>query len=148
MGNKAGKDMTSPSDEAPVRLDSWLWAARFFKTRSLARQAVDGGKVDVNGERGKASKLISPGVKLVVRKGEDAIELTVVALAKRRGPASVAQGLYQESDASIERRQARQSEARLLRLGLSAPAGRPDKRDRRARASLRSQADPSDPTSN
>ena len=138
-----GKEQSGDS-EAAVRLDSWLWAARFFKTRSLARQAVDGGKVDVNGERSKPSKLIQAGARLTIRKGEDTFDLTVTGLAKRRGPASIARSLFEESADSIERREARRSDARLLRLGLSTPARRPDKRDRKARAELRSRDDAAD----
>lgn len=128
-------DSAEPTE--PVRLDSWLWAARFFKTRSLARQAVDGGKVEVNGERSKPSRMIQPGTQLTVRKADDTFEVTVVALAKRRGPAKLARSLFTESPESVERREARRSEARMLRLGLSAPARKPDKRERRARANLR-----------
>ncbi|MCR9278292.1 MAG: S4 domain-containing protein [Pseudomonadaceae bacterium] len=125
-------------DTEPVRLDSWLWAARFFKTRSLARDAIEGGKVTVNGARSKPSKLVNVGMQIDVRRGEEQFTVIVTGLAKRRGPASVAATLFAENEASIERREAARSEARLLRLGLRVPQGRPNKRDRRALTSLKS----------
>ena len=79
---------------APVRVDVWLWAARFFKTRSLAKQAVAGGKVDVNGMGCKPAKMLRVGDRLVIRRGEERWEVEVLALAEKRGPASVAQTLY------------------------------------------------------
>ncbi len=126
------------TEDGGVRLDSWLWAARFFKTRSLARDAIEGGKVTVNGARSKPSKQVTIGMTLDVRRGEEQFTVTIAGLAKRRGPASVAAGLYNESSQSIESREAARSEARLLRLGLTVPAGRPSKRDRRALTSLKS----------
>ncbi len=116
-----------------VRLDKWLWAARFFKTRSLATEAVVGGKVEVNGERAKPAKLIQPGDEVRLRQGPYEYLMQVRALAERRGPASVAAGLYQER---AESRAARERAAEQLRLGASAWASedkaRPTKRDRRA----------------
>ena len=124
-------------DSDRVRLDKWLWAARFFKTRSLATEAVAGGKVEVNGERAKPAKAIKPGDKVRLRLGAFEHTLNVRALSDRRGPASVAQTLYEETEAS---RQARERVAEQLRL---APApfvyedkGRPTKKDRRALTKL------------
>ena len=115
-----------------VRVDKWLWAARFFKTRSLASEAVDGGKVEVNGDRAKPAKLIKPGDRLRVRLGPYEHVLIVQALAERRGPASLAQSLYEET---TESKEARERLATQLKL---APAtfvyeekGRPTKKDRR-----------------
>lgn len=125
------------SDSDSVRLDSWLWAARFFKTRSLARDAIEGGKVTVNGARSKPSKLVALGMRLEIRRGEEQFTVAVTGLGKRRGPASVAATLFSESEDSIEAREAARSEARLLRIGLRVPASRPNKRDRRALASLK-----------
>src|SRR5215467_3366946 len=88
-----------------VRLDKWLWAARFFKTRSAATEAVDGGKVEVNGERAKPSKAIKPGDEIRLRLGPYEHMLIVRDLAERRGPAAVAQGLYEEAQASREARE-------------------------------------------
>lgn len=119
-------------DADRVRLDKWLWAARFFKTRSLATEAIAGGKVEVNGERAKPAKAIKPGDEVRLRQGPYEHTLIVRALAERRGPASVAQALYEETEAS---RAARERLAAQLRM---APAtfvyeekGRPTKKDRR-----------------
>jgi ribosome-associated heat shock protein Hsp15 len=115
-----------------VRIDKWLWAARFFKTRSLATEAADGGKVEVNGEHAKPSKLIKPGDEIRLRLGPYDHILTVRALGERRGPASVAQTLYEETEASI---QARERLSTQLRLAPAAfvyeEKGRPTKKDRR-----------------
>src|SRR6516225_1651204 len=88
-----------------VRVDKWLWAARFFKTRSAATEAIAGGKVEVNGERAKPAKTMKPGDEVRIRLGPYEHILTVRALAERRGPAAVAQGLYEETAASREARQ-------------------------------------------
>jgi ribosome-associated heat shock protein Hsp15 len=125
--------MVGPAPDSParVRLDKWLWAARFFKTRSAAAQAVDGGKIDVNGERGKRSRLVQPGETITVRRPPHEIHVVVRALAELRGPATVAATLYEETAAS---RQAREALAFQLK---NAPTlsfdggGRPTKRDRR-----------------
>lgn len=119
-------------DSDRVRLDKWLWAARFFKTRSLATEAVTGGKVEVNGERAKPAKAIKPGDEVRLRLGPYEHILIVRALADRRGPASVAQTLYEETEAS---RQARERTAEQLRLApgtfVYEEKGRPTKKDRR-----------------
>lgn len=119
-------------DTDRVRLDKWLWAARFFKTRSLATEAIAGGKAEVNGERAKPSKAIKPGDEVRLRMGPYEHILIVRALAERRGPASVAQGLYEETEAS------RAARAQLSAQLAMAPAafvfeekGRPTKKDRR-----------------
>ncbi|HTC22787.1 MAG TPA: RNA-binding S4 domain-containing protein [Gemmatimonadales bacterium] len=121
-----------------VRIDKWLWAARFFKTRSLATDAVAGGKVEVNGERAKPAKLIHPGDEVRLRLGPYEHVMTVKALAERRGPASAAAGLYQERP---ESRAARERVAEQLKLGAAGwvpeEKGRPTKRDRRALDRLR-----------
>ena len=114
-----------------VRLDLWLWAARFFKTRSLARQAIETGKVDVGGQRAKPSRGVRVGDALLIARGEDNFEVDVIALSDTRGPASIAQGLYRESDASrLAREQARALRA-AERAGFRAPETKPDKRARR-----------------
>jgi len=117
--------------QEPVRLDVWLWAARFYKTRSLARQAVETGKVEVDGQRPKPSRSVRPGQALRVERGEEVFELQVLGLSGQRGPAPVAQGLYQESEDSRQRR----ADARAARVahrdGYQAPEHRPDKRARR-----------------
>jgi len=115
-----------------VRLDKWLWAARFFKTRSLATEAVAGGKVEVNGEHAKPAKAIKPGDEVRVRLGPYEHTLMVRALSERRGPASVAQTLYEETAAS---REGRERLAAQLKLAPAAfvyeEKGRPTKKDRR-----------------
>lgn len=117
--------------DTKCRLDKWLWAARFFKTRALAVEAVDGGKVHLNGHRAKPSKVVNTGDQLEIRRGQELFEISVVALSAKRGPASVAQQLYQESPASRERREAAAEDRRLLATSQPAPARRPDKKGRR-----------------
>lgn len=119
-------------NDKPVRLDKWLWAARFYKTRAVAAAAVAGGKVQINGVRVKPAKPVKIGDRLVVRTGPYEWTVTVAAVSEKRGPASEAQTLYNESE---ESRLARE-EIALQRKAerLAAPAfskGRPSKRDRR-----------------
>jgi ribosome-associated heat shock protein Hsp15 len=118
-----------------MRLDKWLWAARFFKTRSLATQAIELGRVKLNGERVKPAHDVRPGDRLVVHIGDSDWTLTVHALAMQRGPAPVAQRLYEEDPASHARRQQQASERKLAASPAASPAaetkGRPTKRDRR-----------------
>ena len=116
---------------ASVRLDLWLWAARFYRTRALAKHAIETGKVDVGGQRAKPSRSVRIGDVLVVARGEERFEIEVVALSDTRGPASIAQALYRESDASkLAREQARALRA-AERDGFRAPETKPDKRARR-----------------
>ncbi|HEX4683461.1 MAG TPA: RNA-binding S4 domain-containing protein [Gemmatimonadaceae bacterium] len=121
-----------PNDLSQVRIDKWLWAARFFKTRSLATEAVTGGKVEVNGERAKPAKNVKPGDEVRVRLGPYEHVLIVRALGERRGSASVAQSLYEETEAS---RTARDKLAAQLRMApggfVYEDKGRPTKKDRR-----------------
>ena len=117
--------------DAPVRIDKWLWAARFFKTRSLASKAVTGGKVYVNGQHVKAARQVNIGDTLTVRKGQLAFELKVLGLSGKRGPATVARTLYEESDESIAKREQERQERSLFYAGQKMPAKRPGKRDRR-----------------
>ncbi|MDZ7642419.1 MAG: S4 domain-containing protein [Desulfurivibrio sp.] len=115
-----------------IRLDIWLWAARFFKTRALAAQAVNGGKVHLNGSRVKAARLVGPDDLLAIRKGELAFTVTVRATSRQRLAAPLAAELYEESPASLAARQAASQERRTAALaGVSAPKGKPAKRDRR-----------------
>jgi ribosome-associated heat shock protein Hsp15 len=114
-----------------VRADVWLWAARMYKTRSLAKQAIDGGKVDVNGAGCKPSKTLHVGDTVRLTRGEERLELEILALAELRGPASVAQTLYRETEASrLAREQARELR-RLSGAGLNRPPTRPNKQERR-----------------
>jgi ribosome-associated heat shock protein Hsp15 len=119
-------------DSDRVRLDKWLWAARFFKTRSAATEAIAGGKVEVNGDRAKPAKAVKPGDEIRLRNGPYEHVLIVRQLGDRRGPASVAQTLYEETEASREAR-----ERLAAQLKMAPPAfvfeekGRPTKKDRR-----------------
>ncbi|MET0329030.1 MAG: S4 domain-containing protein [Luteimonas sp.] len=123
--------MTDIAPAPGVRLDLWLWAARFFKTRGLSRQAIETGKVDIGGQRAKPSRAVRVGDELRVVRGEEIFEIAVAGLSDTRGPASVAQALYSESEASRAARLARIAEARAQRAGYQAPEHRPDKRARR-----------------
>jgi ribosome-associated heat shock protein Hsp15 len=117
--------------QAGVRLDQWLWAARFFRTRSLSRQAIETGKVEVGGQRAKPARILRVGDVLRVVRAAETYEIEVLALSDNRGPATVAQALYAESEASRLAREAARELARAERNGYRAPEGRPDKRARR-----------------
>ena len=118
--------------EEPIRIDKWLWAARFFKTRSLAAEAVSGGKVEINGERAKPSRIVRAGDKLCVRRGPYEWIVVVKELSRLRGPAPQAQLLYDETEESMRHRQAIAAQLHLERPPEFAAPGRPTKRDRRA----------------
>lgn len=114
-----------------VRLDKWLWAARFYKTRTLAAKACELGRVELHGQAARSSRELRVGDRLIVQTEGGRFEVDVLALSEMRGPASVAQTLYQETDASREAR-ARFAEERKVGLHFTpAPAGRPSKKDRR-----------------
>jgi len=118
--------------DTDLRLDKWLWAARFFKTRSLATAAISSGKVLVNGERAKPSRSMRMGMQLRIRTGEVTFEVDVLELRGQRGPAASAQKMYQETEASTLAR-AQQSELRRQQAILHQDHhGRPTKKDRRA----------------
>lgn len=120
--------MTAPG----VRLDVWLWAARFFKTRTLAKAAVEGGKVDVSGHAtNKPAKTLHVGDRLLIQRGEERLEITVLVLAEVRGSAAVAQTLYAESPESRARREADVLRRRDERAGFQAPHSKPNKKARR-----------------
>lgn len=113
-------------------MDKWLWAARFFKTRAAASQAVAGGHVSVGNERAKPSRGIKPGDQLRITRGNDEFVVVVIGLADRRGPASLARTLYDETAASIEARHIASEQRRLMAAtGVVKPVRRPGKRDRR-----------------
>lgn len=114
-----------------VRADVWLWAARMYKTRGLAKQAIDGGKVAVNGAGCKPAKTLHVGDRLRLTRGEERLELEVVALSDQRGPASVAQALYQETEESRLAREQAREQRRLSGAGLNRPSTRPNKQERR-----------------
>jgi ribosome-associated heat shock protein Hsp15 len=114
-----------------VRLDVWLWAARFFKTRSLAKSVIEAGRVEVNGSSAKPSRAVRVGDTLRIARGEDRYEIAVLGLSDERGSAPVAQALYQESEASRQARLAAAEQRRLEATGYAKPATKPDKRARR-----------------
>jgi len=114
-----------------MRIDKWLWAARFFKTRSLATAAVDGGHVEVNGERAKPAKQLRIGDELRIRLNQNTHVVQVRDLSDRRGPASVAQQLYEETAASRAERERLAEQRRLAPTPTYEEGGRPTKRDRR-----------------
>jgi len=118
-------------DGNKVRLDKWLWAARFFKTRALATEAINGGHVHLNGHRPKPSRTLQPGDELAIRKGQEAFQVVVRELSQKRGPASVAQQLYEETEESRQRREQLSEQRRLQAAAGPRPAKRPDKKGRR-----------------
>jgi ribosome-associated heat shock protein Hsp15 len=114
-----------------TRIDKWLWAARFFKTRSQATTAVQGGKVEVNGDSAKPSKTVKPGDHVRLRLGPSEYHLTVKAIEERRGSAAVAQTLYEESPDSIAARERIAAQRRFAAAPSYEEKGRPSKKDRR-----------------
>ncbi|MBS9430599.1 ribosome-associated heat shock protein Hsp15 [Photorhabdus akhurstii] len=120
----------SDSDQA-VRLDKWLWAARFYKTRAIAREMIDGGKVHYNGQRSKPSKLVELGAEIKLRQGNDERIVEVLALSNHRRSAPEAQQLYQETEASIANREKMAIARKMNALTMPHPDRRPDKKERR-----------------
>jgi ribosome-associated heat shock protein Hsp15 len=117
---------------ADIRVDKWLWAARFFKTRSLAAEAVSGGKIEINGERAKPSRVVRIGDKVGIRRGPYEWTIIVKDASRLRGPAPQAQQLYEETEESRRKREAAIAQLRLERPPELDVPGRPSKRDRRA----------------
>ena len=127
----------SAGDEIKVRLDKWLWAARFYKKRSLAAEAIEKGKVEVNGERAKRAKSLQAGDSLTIRLGPYQHMITVRALSERRGPASFAATLYEESAEGRKAREAMQIQVKAAQTVPGYDRGRPTKKDRREIERLR-----------
>ncbi|HEU4629619.1 MAG TPA: S4 domain-containing protein [Gemmatimonadaceae bacterium] len=123
--------MSTERDDGRTRLDKWLWAARFFKTRSLAVQAIEGGKVELNGERAKRAKGVQPGDVLRVRLGPYQHEVVVRAISERRGPASEAATLYEETEASRAARERLAIQLKSVTHDFTYEKGRPSKKERR-----------------
>jgi ribosome-associated heat shock protein Hsp15 len=117
--------------DSSVRLDKWLWAARFFKTRSVAREAVSGGKVHLNGNRAKPGRSLNSGDVLRIQRGDDEYTITVVELGIRRGSATVARTFYEESEESRLKREQLAEQRKLEREQYVGRERRPDKRQRR-----------------
>lgn len=117
--------------ETKLRLDKWLWAARFFKTRSLASSAANGGKVHLNGSRVKPSRPVGLGDKLEITKGEYTFSIIILGVNAYRRPSVEARELYQESEESQQKREEIRSFKKMARAGHSPPEKKPSKRDRR-----------------
>lgn len=124
-------DSAHSNSLSKVRIDKWLWAARFFKTRSLAKQAIEGGKVHVDGQRVKASKDLTVGLVLQIRQGFDEREVVVKALSEQRRGAPEAALLYEETQASLERRELSAQQRKLASALQPLSDGRPTKKQRR-----------------
>jgi ribosome-associated heat shock protein Hsp15 len=124
--------MADQESNTEIRLDKWLWAARFFKTRSLAAEAVGGGKISINGDRAKPSRVVRRGDKLAIRRGPYEWVVTVKDVSRLRGPAAQAQQLYEETEESMRKREAAIAQSKLERPPEFDSPGRPSKKDRRA----------------
>ncbi|CAI1994114.1 ribosome-associated heat shock protein Hsp15 [Serratia proteamaculans] len=119
------------TDDEAVRLDKWLWAARFYKTRALARDMIDGGKVHYNGQRGKPSKIVELNAEIKLRQGNEERTVIVLALTSQRRGADEAQQMYQETEASIVNREKVALARKMNALTMPHPDRRPDKKERR-----------------
>lgn len=118
-------------EQESYRLDKWLWAARFYKTRTLAREMVDGGKVHYNGQRTKPSKEVEIGAMIKLRQGNDEKEVQVLALSNQRKAAPLAQQFYQETEESIKKREQLAWARKANALSMPNPERRPNKKERR-----------------
>lgn len=114
-----------------LRIDKWLWAARFFKTRALASKAVDGGHVHVNGQRVKASRPVQVGDELAIKRSQTQSVVVIKELNEIRGPAKQAQQLYEETEESIQKRELQSQQRKLLNTSMPRSQGKPDKHQRR-----------------
>ena len=134
------KNSTNPkTHEEPqrVRLDRWLWAARFFKSRAMAKTAIEWGKVEIDRQRAKPAKEVSIGQRLEIRRGHEVYDVEITALADKRGSATIAATLYKETQDSQNRRAEDAARRKMERAGLRIPEKRPEKRARRALAQLK-----------
>jgi ribosome-associated heat shock protein Hsp15 len=134
-------DDNVPAPAGKVRLDKWLWAARFFKTRALAADAIDGGKVDVNGDRAKRAKQVQAGDVVRLRQGPVEWVLAVRDVAERRGSADIARGLYEETADGRRKREVVTEQLRQMPTAFSHGDSKPGKRDRRALRRLKGGTD-------
>jgi ribosome-associated heat shock protein Hsp15 len=126
--------MHDQENNQDIRIDKWLWAARFFKTRGLAAEAVSGGKIEINGARSKPGRVVRATDQLTIRRGPFEWIVIVKEVAKLRGPAAEAQALYEETEESVRRREAAIAQMKLERPPEFNSPGRPSKKDRRAMA--------------
>ena len=131
-------DNSENSSELKVRLDKWLWAARFYKTRAIAREMVQGGKVHYNGQRSKASKIVEIGAVIKLAQGVDEKTVTVLNILEKRQSAPIAQTLYQESDASIAKREENTIARKNNSFFAPHPVKKPDKKQRRELLKIKS----------
>ncbi|MBS0923391.1 ribosome-associated heat shock protein Hsp15 [Providencia sp. JGM181] len=122
---------TKPSSAEQVRLDKWLWVARFYKTRSIAREMIDGGKVHYNGQRSKPGKIVELGAMIKVRQGNDERIIEVLEISNQRKGAPEAQLLYRETVESLEQREKMAMARKMNALTMPHPDRRPDKKERR-----------------
>lgn len=124
--------MQKNSEKNEVRLDKWLWAARFYKTRSLARSMIEGGKVDYNGAKAKPSRIVEIGAMVKLLQGNLRKEVEIIQISDIRGPASIAQTLYRETDESIKQREKQLEQIKINALLAPHPDEKPNKKERRA----------------
>lgn len=124
-------DLNDDNRPGKVRIDKWLWAARFYKTRALAADAIEGGKIEVNGERSKRSKLVQAGDRLRIRIGPFEHIVAVLGVSEKRGSAAIASALYSEEAESKKAREAMALHVRAMHSSNSYETGRPSKKDRR-----------------
>lgn len=114
-----------------VRIDAWLWAARFYKTRALAKHAIETGKIEIEGQSLKASRLVRLSDQLYIKRGQETFVVEVIGMSEKRGSASVAQTLYIESEESRNKREAERERRKMETAGYQPPPTKPDKRARR-----------------
>lgn len=139
MSKKSNTNTNSdPVDGLKVRLDKWLWAARFYKTRAVAREMVQGGKVHYNGQRTKASKIVDVGAKVKLAQGVDEKLITILSVLEKRQSAPIAQTMYQESDASIAKREENSIARKNNSFFAPHPDKKPDKKQRRELLKMKS----------
>ncbi|WP_024608235.1 ribosome-associated heat shock protein Hsp15 [Pseudoalteromonas sp. TAB23] len=139
MSKKSNANTSSdPVGGLKVRLDKWLWAARFYKTRAVAREMVQGGKVHYNGQRTKASKIVDVGAKVKLAQGVDEKLITILSVLEKRQSAPIAQTMYQESDASIAKREENSIARKNNSFFAPHPDKKPDKKQRRELLKMKS----------
>ncbi|ABC27467.1 Ribosome-associated heat shock protein implicated in the recycling of the 50S subunit (S4 paralog) [Hahella chejuensis KCTC 2396] len=127
--------------EHKVRLDKWLWAARFYKTRTLAKEAIEGGRVHYNGARVKPGRVVEAGAEVTLKQGWSEKTVLVLDISEKRGPAPVAQKLYQETEASVEKREQLAWQQKQIQAAQLPPARRPTKKQRRMIHRFKEQAE-------
>ncbi|EGY35320.1 RNA-binding S4 domain-containing protein [Aggregatibacter actinomycetemcomitans serotype e str. SC1083] len=125
------KHQQTADEKEAVRLDKWLWAARFYKTRTLAKEMIDGGKVHYNGQRSKPNKIVEVGATLKLRQGSEEKEITVLVLSAQRRGAAEAQLRYRETEQSVANREKLAMARKMNALSMPHPDRRPDKKERR-----------------